>query len=164
MPFAKQVSRHACLRHCSRRQNGLHPGRHRYPSPAKLTYCLYCVQQQMLFKKTLLWTYHGPVRYAHIQHTEIPVPLNDYQILENLGQLPYTLLNKMQRVAFATILFKCVVMFPQILVRLIGFNSISCTMLHTSIDATLQDTYMTLVLGVCPGTCLPKLAYQNLYL
>jgi phospholipase A-2-activating protein len=87
------------------------------------------------------------------------VPLNNHQILENLGLLPYTLLNKTQRVAFATILFKCVVMFSQLPVRLIFFNSISCTMHHTSIDTTLQDTYITLILGVRPGACFLKVAH-----
>ncbi|EKM82501.1 hypothetical protein AGABI1DRAFT_34287 [Agaricus bisporus var. burnettii JB137-S8] len=68
------------------------------------------------------------------------------QILENLGQLPYTLLNKTQRVAFATILF-----------------NISCTSLHAFIDATLQDTYITLVLGLLASETIDsEAAYRTL--
>lgn len=78
--------------------------------------------------------------------------LNCGQILEGLGQVPYTLLNKTQRVAFATILFKYVILALKSLWKLLKlhffFDSISCSILRTPIDTALQPQYLTLVLGV----------------
>ncbi|KAF9446337.1 phospholipase A-2-activating protein [Macrolepiota fuliginosa MF-IS2] len=68
------------------------------------------------------------------------------QILEGLGQIPYTLLNKTQRVAFATILF-----------------NVSCSILRAPVDKALESKYLIVVLGLLASeTTDSEAAYRTL--